>query len=136
MPFKHDMTQRGWKLLEDVDEEPPEISIRDLEFVSYLRPREHMIGGPLLLERSQELGAKFGQIAAELLLPSQRTFPADWRICKVLFPKTVWLDCDGNRRIPGWRWEYTVWRIYFPHLGNAFFDRDHVGVLRPRARLF
>ena len=130
--FEQDMRKRGWKSLEGDGDVLREIA-NDLVLTPCLRPGEGMIGGELLLERSRELGARFGQIAAGILLWDQSKIPADWRRGRILFPRTIWLDCDGNRRMPAWRWAGEMWEPYFYNLGNALLEQHNAGVLlRPR----
>lgn len=114
--FKHDKTENGWKLLEDVPFDGKQFI---LEIVEFLRPGESSVNGKEMKQRAKRLNAHLGQHHAEYLLDHQGLIPKEWRgkYC-LAFPGTVWLLGVGGGRcdIPFLGWNGKEWCLSFGSL--------------------
>ncbi|MBI2098508.1 MAG: hypothetical protein HYT49_02490 [Candidatus Wildermuthbacteria bacterium] len=134
VPSISDMVEGGWKVDADNEENPPKIAIGELELVPCLRQGEYVIGGLVLVERAKELNIRFGQRFAKYLWEHRQDFPKRWSSHILVLAGTVLRDCDGDRRIPGFRHEDGRWAFHLYVSGYGFDGR--VRLLRPRAWLF
>jgi len=139
--FQHDMRKKEWKpwaLVEDVDD-AGEISITNLELVSFLKKGEDLISGEEMRKRAKELNANLGQRHAEYLLEHQKEIPVEWREFDLVFTGTLWREQKGGsffrRRdsfyMPCLSWGGGGWwSLYFGWLGRNWDSGERL--LRPR----
>lgn len=100
------------EVLEDPKPEPPfELGELKLELVPFIGNEETSTGGQELVRRAEALGANYGEKMASSLLASEKTIPEDWKKFCLVFPRKVYRDKTGERRVLSLVWEKTSWRL-------------------------
>ncbi|GEM_PF-1661011 len=125
--FKYDKTKDGWKLLEDVSFDEKEFVP---EFLELLKSGETSVSGGMMRLRAGELNAHTGQRHAEWLLAHRDRIPEELQGKCLVFPGTVWEDCDGNRRVPLFDYRGDGWYLGFCWVKGDW--RGHIRIVRSR----
>ena len=124
--FTHDMTKKGWRLVDDFSY-PKDISVANLELIPFSN-RSEVLSGAKMREEAKRMNANLGQYHAEFLLKHQREIPKEWKNYLLVFPGTVW-QLGKSLVVPFLGWGSKHWFLDFYWLEHNW--PSHFRFVRP-----
>jgi hypothetical protein len=102
------------------DVEPSKFEVRDLEFISIVRPDERFIDGETMRQRASELHANFGIADGMFILGHQEEMPKDLQDHIVLAGTLLRSPSDGHFVVGILYWDWNEWRPSFLPLAESW----------------
>jgi len=96
--FLQDMSKKGWTLRENTLCRIE--SVQNLELVPFVTFNNPCISGSELRALARNLGVNYGQEDAEFILQHKDEIPEEFQEYRLLFPGTVWSDCECYAKFP------------------------------------
>lgn len=101
------------------DVEPSKFEVRDLEFISIVRPDEKFIDGDVMRQRAAELNANFGIADGMFIIRHQEDMPKDLQDHIVLAGTVLHSPRDGELTVGILYWDDYEWRpSFYPLYSN------------------
>lgn len=133
MILEHDMTGKGWKLIED--NSSPELPVlQRVLLADLMHKRNAAVSGEEMRRHAQHIGANLGQRHAEYLARHQEIIPECLHVAGILFPGTRWRDEKGKIQIPVLRGNQNQdggieWKFGFTLLDEEYSQDEIPGYL-------
>jgi hypothetical protein len=101
------------------DVEPSKFEVRDLEFISIVRPDERFIDGDVMRQRAAELNTNFGIADGMFIIRHQQEIPEDQQNHIVLAGTVLRSPVDGHYVVGILYWDDDEWRpSFYPLYSN------------------